>query len=118
MSGRDLAKAIGRGETYVRDRINDDKEWALGDIERMCKLWSLTPGQLIDCNSIPNAGERSSSVPSAADSPVSVPLEAGVDGLVDHVVSSSAGASTPDFYAMAAKRGDIEGEQRRFEEMP
>lgn len=48
MSGRDLAKAIGRGQTYVRDRINDDKEWALGDLERMCDLWHLTPRQLIE----------------------------------------------------------------------
>ncbi|WP_152357505.1 helix-turn-helix domain-containing protein [Bifidobacterium ramosum] len=58
MSGRDLAKAIGRGETYVRDRINDDKEWALGDIERMCKLWHITPGQLIDCNSVPSVPDE------------------------------------------------------------
>ncbi|KFI97854.1 hypothetical protein BSTEL_0665 [Bifidobacterium stellenboschense] len=48
MSGRDLAKAIHRGPTYVRERINDEKEWALGDIERMCLLWSLKPSQLIE----------------------------------------------------------------------
>lgn len=62
MSGRELAQAIGRGPTYVRERINDEKEWALGDLERMCNLWSLTPRQLIE--SVP---DLPSSVSSAAD---------------------------------------------------
>ena len=48
MNQSEFARLIGRSPTYVRERINDEKEWALGDIERMCKLWGLTPTQLIE----------------------------------------------------------------------
>lgn len=48
MNQSEFARLIGRSPTYVRERINDEKEWALGDLERMCKLWSLTPTQLIE----------------------------------------------------------------------
>lgn len=44
----EFARLIGRSPTYVRERINDEKEWALGDIERMCNLWGLQPSQLIE----------------------------------------------------------------------
>lgn len=44
----EFARLIGRSPTYVRERINDEKEWALGDIERMCNLWDLQPSQLIE----------------------------------------------------------------------
>lgn len=47
VSGRELARQIDRGETYVRERIGDDKEWALSDIERICELWSLSPAELL-----------------------------------------------------------------------
>lgn len=47
MSGRELSKLIGRGETYVRERVSDHQEWALSDIERICELWNLTPSELL-----------------------------------------------------------------------
>lgn len=31
----------------MHDRVNDDKEWALGDLEKMCQLWHISPEQLI-----------------------------------------------------------------------
>lgn len=86
MSGRDLAKAIGRGPTYVRERIADEKEWALGDLERMCKLWDMTPGQLID--SAPSV--EAIAAPSASASGVDV------DALADAI------AADPDAFDLAA----------------
>ena len=47
MSGRELAKTIGRGETYVRERVSDEKEWALSDIAKICDAWGLRPEELI-----------------------------------------------------------------------
>ena len=46
LSGRELAKSIGRGETYVRDRVSDHQEWALSDIEKICELWDMNPSDL------------------------------------------------------------------------
>lgn len=48
ISGTELAKRIGRGATYVRQRVNDNQEWALSDIEAMCQLWQITPTGLLD----------------------------------------------------------------------
>lgn len=47
MSGRELAKTIGRGETYVRQRVADEKEWALSDISKICEAWDMSPEELI-----------------------------------------------------------------------
>lgn len=47
MSGRELAKTIGRGETYVRERVGDEKEWALSDIAKICDAWGMSPEELI-----------------------------------------------------------------------
>lgn len=46
MSNRALARAIGRSERYVRDRINGNLEWAIADLERMCDIWNMTFGQI------------------------------------------------------------------------
>ena len=46
LSGRELAKSIGRGETYVRERVSDHQEWALSDIEKICELWDMNPSDL------------------------------------------------------------------------
>ena len=47
MSGRELAKTIGRGETYVRERVGEEKEWALSDIAKICDAWGMSPEELI-----------------------------------------------------------------------
>lgn len=46
LSNRSLARQIERSEKYVRDRVNEDKEWAISDLERMCDIWGLTFGQI------------------------------------------------------------------------
>lgn len=55
MNQSELARQIGRSGTYVRERINDEKEWAIGDLEKICDLWHMTPGQLI--NSVPDTDD-------------------------------------------------------------
>lgn len=47
ISNREIAKLIDRGATYVNSRIKDENEWALGDIEKLCELWNMTPCELI-----------------------------------------------------------------------
>ncbi|KAB5608379.1 hypothetical protein [Bifidobacterium jacchi] len=81
MNQSEFARLIGRSPTYVRERINDEKEWALGDIERMCKLWGLTPTQLIE----------------------------GAPRLDD--AEHDRAPVEPDFLTMAAKHGDTEAER-------
>lgn len=46
LSNRALARQIERSEKYVRDRVNEDKEWAIADLERMCDIWNMTFGQI------------------------------------------------------------------------
>ena len=48
ISNREIAKLIDRGATYVNSRIKDENEWALGDIEKLCELWNMTPCELIE----------------------------------------------------------------------
>jgi len=48
MSGRALGLQINRSSSYVRARINDEKEWAVSDIERICHAWDITPDQLLN----------------------------------------------------------------------
>ena len=48
MSGRALGLQINRSYSYVQARVNDEKEWALSDIERICDAWDITPNQLIN----------------------------------------------------------------------
>ena len=46
LSNRALARGIKRSEKYVRERVNDEQEWRIADLERMCELWRMTFGQL------------------------------------------------------------------------
>lgn len=48
ISGRALGLQINRSSSYVRARINDEKEWAVSDIERICNAWDITPDQLLN----------------------------------------------------------------------
>ena len=48
MSGRALARALGRSEKYVRDRLNDSYSWELNDIDGICQLIGKTPEEFID----------------------------------------------------------------------
>lgn len=48
MSGRALGLQINRSSSYVRARINDEKEWAVSDIERICHAWDITLDQLLN----------------------------------------------------------------------
>lgn len=48
LSGRALGSQINRSYSYVQARVNDEKEWALSDIERICNVWGITPDQLLD----------------------------------------------------------------------
>ena len=41
ISGRTLAKLIGRSNKYVQDRLSYDKEWAPSDLERICREWGI-----------------------------------------------------------------------------
>lgn len=47
MSNRELARQMDRSESYVRARVNDEKEWTLNDLEIICRLWHLQPSQLV-----------------------------------------------------------------------
>lgn len=92
ISNRDLAKLIGRGPTYVHSRTTDESEWALGDIEAICKAWDMTPVQLI------RAATESQDEEAAKREAIESALER--------------------LYDLAAKRGDTEREQEAFEELP
>ncbi|KAA8832579.1 helix-turn-helix domain-containing protein [Bifidobacterium tissieri] len=48
ISNRDLSKVVGRGPTYVNSRVNDENEWALGDLEKICRAWNMSPCELIE----------------------------------------------------------------------
>ena len=48
LSGRALGSQINRSYSYVQARVNDEKEWALSDIERICNAWGITPDQLLN----------------------------------------------------------------------
>ncbi|WP_146192026.1 hypothetical protein [Bifidobacterium catulorum] len=40
------------------------------------------------------------------------------DALADRIADAGDDAGTRDYYAMAAKRGDIDAEQQAYEELP
>ncbi|MEK0215800.1 helix-turn-helix domain-containing protein [Bifidobacterium mongoliense] len=48
ISNRQLAKQMGRAEHYVRERVNDNNEWSLSDIELICNLWGITIDKLFN----------------------------------------------------------------------
>ncbi|PZE23894.1 helix-turn-helix transcriptional regulator [Curtobacterium sp. MCBD17_028] len=43
MSGRELARQLGKSEGYVRERVKDTYEWSLNDIEDFCELIGMQP---------------------------------------------------------------------------
>ena len=47
MSNRELARQMDRSESYVRARVNDEKEWTLNDLEIICRIWHMEPCQLV-----------------------------------------------------------------------
>ena len=73
MSNRELARKMGRGETYVRARVNDEKEWTINDLEILGELWGLSPAQLV----VPITGVEAIASPSSG---VDVSVDDGDDG--------------------------------------
>lgn len=43
MSGRELARHLGKSEGYVRERVKDKYEFSLNDIEAFCELIAVQP---------------------------------------------------------------------------
>lgn len=47
MSGRELARQLGKSEAYVRERLNDKFEFTLGDVERFTDFLGVLPEDFI-----------------------------------------------------------------------
>lgn len=47
MSGRALARTLGRSEKYVRDRLTDKYEFSLNDVEAFAHFIAVTPEDFI-----------------------------------------------------------------------
>lgn len=47
MSASDIARAIGKSQSYVHDRMYDDKEWTLADLGELTELWDMTLEELL-----------------------------------------------------------------------
>lgn len=47
MSASDIARAIGKSQSYVHDRMYDDKEWTLADLGQLTEVWHITPEELL-----------------------------------------------------------------------
>lgn len=47
MSGRALARSLGKSEGYVRDRLNGTFEFSLADVERFAVLVGMSPEAFI-----------------------------------------------------------------------
>lgn len=58
LSSHRLAGMMGRSDKYVRDRTSEDKEWALSDLERICRILGIGIGQLISDQDIPAPEEK------------------------------------------------------------
>ncbi|PJM79972.1 helix-turn-helix domain-containing protein [Bifidobacterium scaligerum] len=101
MSNRELARKMDRSESYVRARVNDEKEWTLNDLEIISRIWGISPSQLV----VPMV--ESSSVSSAADSPVSVPSAAELEDIAAAEQAKRAAVLqqlAEDPYSLAASR--------------
>ena len=48
LSNRQFAKQLGRAEHYVRERVNDNSEWSLSDLQLICDLWSISIKKLME----------------------------------------------------------------------
>lgn len=93
MSNRELARKMGRSESYVRARINDEKEWNLNDLGIISQIWAIPPDRLV--------------APMIDESPDD---DAHADGATALAGDASVGPE-PDFLAMAAKHGGTEAER-------
>lgn len=58
LSSHRLAGMMDRSDKYVRDRTGDDKEWALSDLERICRVLGIGIGRLISDQDIPAPEEK------------------------------------------------------------
>lgn len=46
-SGREFARRLGRSEGYVRERLKDQYEWSLNDIDMLCREIGVLPEDFI-----------------------------------------------------------------------
>ena len=46
-TGKDLAAILGKSAPYVSRRINDDAEWTITDLGRLCDAWGIPPERLL-----------------------------------------------------------------------
>lgn len=91
LSNRALARGIKRSEKYVRERVNDEQEWRIADLERMCELWRMTFGQLTSY--VDFKADHSHPEATGADSISSYQFVAVMDG--DDIVQILDGSSSP-----------------------
>ena len=86
LSNRALARGIKR-----RERVNDEQEWRIADLERMCELWRMTFGQLTSY--VDFKADHSHPEATGADSISSYQFVAVMDG--DDIVQILDGSSSP-----------------------
>lgn len=89
LSSHRLAGMMGRSDKYVRDRTGDDKEWALSDLERICRVLGIGIGRLISDQDIP-APEGEPGEPETPSGGTAKPAGISDSELVEMVMSKLA----------------------------
>lgn len=102
LSNRALARGIKRSEKYVRERVNDEQEWRIADLERMCELWRMTFGQLTSY--VDFKADHSHPEATGADSISSYQFVAVMDG--DNIVQILDGSSSPSTEIESGNAGE------------
>lgn len=75
MSNRELARQMGRSESYVRARVNNEKEWTLNDLGIISNIWGISPSQLV----VPMVD--------SADTPAALADDHDIDALADRIAA-------------------------------
>lgn len=97
MSNRELARQMGRSESYVRARINDEKEWNLNDIGIISQIWAISPDRLV----IPMVEEADDSTAPRLHEEASADDGGASDASVDALYREARGTEPIDIDAWA-----------------
>jgi hypothetical protein len=114
MSGRALARRLGRSEGYVRDRLKGEYEWALADVEGFALIVGMNPEDFIA--SIDREALRPLLIDRGTQEIEAKTLGEVLGGAAPHrtnVSGSRNGDLTQDDHALAAS--DDEGWERRLD---
>lgn len=114
---KDLAQKSGVPERTLIRILKGERNINVMQVAQLSSVFGIYPHEIIESAERYIERDERGPIELIDNTPADSPVRAD-DALADRIAGAGDDAGTRDYYAMAAKRGDIDAEQQAYEELP